>query len=69
MDPLCEMHKQDDDRDRYRQQVCQASLNTASLAALLTKYLLDYRHLLVSRIAAAAAVSASAEAFCIGTFE
>ena len=48
MDPLCEFHKIDADRNKYRRQVCLASLNTAGLAALLTQYLLDYRDLLVS---------------------
>lgn len=48
MDPQSEMHKQGDDRDRYRQQVCLASLNTANLASLLTQYLMQYRQLLVS---------------------
>jgi len=48
MDPLSEMHKQDTDRNRYRRQVCLASLNTAGLATLLTQCLIDYRNLVVS---------------------
>ena len=62
MDPLCEFHKIDADRNKYRRQVCLASLNTAGLAALLTQYLLDYRDLLVS-------VSSSCLSVCVSVCE